>query len=181
MLVATIGCGDEDSRSQDPHGRSIVATEWDTIQAFGPLDANDSTLLVPDFLVAWGDRVAVIDRSPPLVSVFSRAGELLWRYSSQGPGPGEIQWITDATVTPRGTLWVLDNRNTKVLELDSAGRLQRELPTHHFPVAPSTLTVLEGGRVVLSTQNPETGLILAEADSLEVLDARRAPWADSIT
>lgn len=181
-LPIIVGCterrGDHHVLDEYPE-RRFAATAWDTLDWIGPANVNETILSNPNELVAWEDRIVVLERAASQVRVFDSDGDLLWSYGRAGGGPGEIRFLAGIAPTPWGTLLIVDSRNTKILELDGSGKLVKELSFDHFPVAPISLSPTSDRELVFATQSPRQGYIVATADSLTILDIRASPWADS--
>lgn len=183
VLVCGSACGgdalDSPANAAAYPGRKIVAAEWDTLGWIGPADVSDTTFIRPAMIVEWAGRLAVLDRSPPGISLFSREGELLWRYAREGPGPEELQWIGTAAATPWGDLWVSDSRNNRIVEFTLEGRIRRTLPIHHFPATVSAVAFPSRDRALFSTYSPLHRVVVTGTDSLQILQTFESLWADS--
>lgn len=162
-------------------GRQFAATSWDTLGWIGPADVNDTTLLSPRELTAWGDRLVVVEPGVSQVRAFGPDGVPLWIYGRKGAGPGELQQIGDLSPTPWGTLWILDHRGGKIVEIGPNGSLVDESVFRHFPIPASSVSFAGDDRIVFTANSPQNGLIFTSRDSLKVLATRPSPWADSVS
>lgn len=160
--------------------REFAATSWDTVSAFGPETPDDTSLVAPATVTTWDQKLVVLDWVRATVSVMSDRGRPLWQFGHRGRGPGELEQVAYVRPTPWGTLWVIDGKNLKVVELDSAGQLLKEIPTRHLPAVPGSVMFPSHRRVVLGTQSPKAGRITADPDSLSVIQVRPFLWADSV-
>jgi len=167
--------------SQYPH-RVFPTLKWDTLVTIGAPSANDTMLLNPSQIVLWGSRIAALDWANKSVRVFSRAtGHLLWKYERTGQGPGELTCISDGVITPASRLWVVDGcANRKVLELDTAGVLLREIHPRALPPSGWDRIAFVGRRALVTTQLADQALIWAEPDSLTPEQVEALPWPDSL-
>jgi hypothetical protein len=160
--------------------RLFAATAWDTVASFGPESVDDTVLMTPTGITAWDDRLVVPEWPHARVRVFDRRGTPLWTYGRRGAGPGEIEQMVAVEATPWGNLWIMDGKNNRILELDTAGTLVRSRRAHHLPAVPTSVTFLSADRVLLGTQSPLAGRIIADTDSIKAERVAPSLWGDSV-
>lgn len=115
---ALVGCGDSD------RGRVFVEIAYDTAFVFGGVE--DTVLTRMEWLRSFEDGVVALDPSTGRIVYLDEGGAPRWVFHRQGEGPGEILRPWDATPSGRGTLYVLDATNAKLVELSAKGRVVRE-------------------------------------------------------
>lgn len=64
------------------------------------------------------DRIAVLDRSPPYVRLFSREGVFLGGIVREGDGPGEATWPLSLDRAGHGALLLTEERQVSAIGLD---------------------------------------------------------------
>lgn len=184
LLVFASACGDvgspEYQELTEYPGRRFAATTWDTLSWFGAKNAQDTTLLDPERLTKWGDRLVMMEWGPRVVRVFDSSGTHLWNFGRFGNGPRELGLISDLVPTPWGNLWVYDSRNRKIVEVDPDGQFVKEMSTRHLPVSVGGVRFISEDRAFFSTYNPAEGIGIIRSDSLTVESIRPFPFADSV-
>lgn len=152
--------------------RVISADRWDTLNVVTPRSVNDTTLIDVALIVEWAGGYAISNRTLRLVSP---DGRLRWTFDERGPGPGEIQSIIAMHEAPKGHLWIYDYRNVKLLEIDAAGSVRREMLLRHLPATPVDFGFVRD-RLVLTTQSPDPFIMVLDTASLELVEAIAWPW-----
>lgn len=171
--------GGVQGRRAGPILRTAAVAIWWTVfgglTLLGPvaaLDAQRRWLPTPVEVAAWedvdgtllGTRPLQIQRSPRgglvvtdwgdfSIREVSAAGELVWKFGRNGPGPGEFLAFVDLKFDEDGSLHVLDPRNRRITVVSSVGELLATVPVRggtpasllppsfdpgHFAVVPYT-------------------------------------------
>ena len=181
-LTISASCSQPDSAIQDLRrqypNRHFTSAAWDTITTIGGSSDQDTTLVTPTQVIAWGASIAILDSQDRNVRVFDSLGGFGWAYHREGGGPGEMKNPVSLAVSPAGALWVLDYDNAKLLEFDSTG-YAGEHSLAHLPVLPATAGAV-GDRVLFTSQSPQYGLMYATADSLRLVEESAIPWRDPL-
>jgi YD repeat-containing protein len=112
----------------DPEGNLYVAdTENARVQKFNAAGAFVKAIPVGESGRPWGVDVAPdgsiwsAEPSQSRVSVFDPQGSLLFRFGSEGTGPGQFKWAADVEVDEGGYAYVTDAVNNRVQVFDPKG------------------------------------------------------------
>lgn len=184
-VLAVAGCAADDRPIPEFGGgavsadRRLAGAGWDTLLQVGGQDPNDTTLLAPGWIRLWGNRIALLDWPNQNLRVLSRSGELLWSVGTRGGGPSEFGQVSSIAVGPDGNMWLLDSRNVKIMQFDSAGAFVRAVPLQHMPV-PLGEFVMTADRILFPTQSPEHGVIETDLDSARILRSWPFPWPEPL-
>ena len=156
--------------------RLFPGSGWDTTLVIGSMSAEDSTLLSPEIVVAWGELLAVDQGGTEQVSVFDRSsGRLRWVYGRRGQGPGEVAQVGNLFIDADNHLRVRDSRNKKVLKLSTEGAFLGEQSTQHIPMVSSD-PALSGETLFWSQLWPGRPAYLTDVAELEVVDSLVIEW-----
>lgn len=153
--------------------RTIGQVEYDTIWSYGGVD--DTIFGVPHALAASSDGgLYVLDIAPPAVVRFSATGELEWRWSRIGDGPGEVREVRAFDATPDGGVVLADSSNCQLVFITAGGVVARG----HRPVCHSSLfegiAVLATGDIVLDTSGSPPWVLESATGAEGVLVS--SPW-----
>lgn len=173
LLWAACSGGDDVSATRS--GRNVVASAWDTVLAIGSRVADDTTLIDPTKVRAWGDNVVVLEDLAHRVQVFDRAGQRRWTFGEEGQGPGEIASADGILISPSGHLGIWDGRNRKLLKVNAQGELVREQPFRgRWGLSSTPFTF--GGRIVWTQLSPTSPTYISDSDGLNVIDSVSFRW-----
>jgi hypothetical protein len=87
-------------------------------------DADGRFLGMPQKIVACGAYLVSLDLDGNYVAAFDRNLRPLWRFGREGGGPGELRMPSDVACDARGTVWILDPANSRILKVGPSGTLQ---------------------------------------------------------
>lgn len=126
-------------------------------------------------LFVEGRRVVATDGDAPHVRVFpldATAGGAVRSYGPEGDGPGELRTPLTAILGRTGTITVVDLRQKRVTEFDSAGEVTATLPFNAFPAGAGyardverlllTVTDFKGGQALVRLQGTGLDTVLAQ-------------------
>lgn len=176
-FLALAGCTPEDSTllNREYPNRTFQSLAWDTVVYIGSDDPDDTTFLRPTKFILWEDDFVILDGANNDLRMVSSRGEVLWSYHRPGQGPGEIGLLADINLSPSGLLWVVDNRNWKLLEFSRDGLLLREVGLQHLPTAPVVLGIV-GERVYFANNSLEHAIVEVDPETFAVLSTSPLPW-----
>lgn len=180
LLLA--GCASRDSRTHllslpEYPTRKFATTKWDTLRVIGTGDDSDSTLLTPDGILLWGNRIAVSDWRSQNVRVFSADGKLLWSFAKEGDGPGELRMVSGIAIDPAGQLIVIDgSRNNKILRFDTAGNyIGEKIFSKGEYTSPEFIGYLNG-TAVFGQNSVSRAFVVADASTLTAVRNIPIQW-----
>lgn len=87
------------------------------------VEPDDTTLLLPGFMVFQNGRLLVYDYGDARLKVFDPDGAWLWSFGRFGDGPGEFRNPTDAMIGTDGLVWVLDEDASRITRVSPDGEL----------------------------------------------------------
>lgn len=156
--------------------RRIVAERWDTVFRTGSPAEDDGLIADLQYLEIWGDRIAAADEIDHRVLVFDKQGELQWTAGREGHGPEEFGWIYDLEATENGSLWVLDGRNVRLIELSPEGEFLQDHSIQHLPPKINNL-VLFPDKLIFTANHADEGVMTVEREpGLTLLSTEPIPW-----
>jgi DNA-binding beta-propeller fold protein YncE len=89
---------------------------------------------------------------PPNIPVFDSAGRFLFKWGSHGSGDGQFSIAQDVAVSPAGTVYVVDDGNSRVQVFDSLGTFIRKWgrrgPNAGEFESPKSLVIDSNGSVI---------------------------------
>ncbi len=142
IIFLILGCGGSDLNS----GNEIVQPDFDFIKTDSlGIELGDSNYVfgtIIDAAFMPDGRIVLLDVLLNRISVFSRNGEYLFSFGSEGNGPGEFIEPASIAILSNGDIAVPDFMQNKLIFFDSSGVFKREI-TNFFP---QTVTSVESGR-----------------------------------
>lgn len=166
----SVGCGTE-----MPEGRRVVTSKWDTILVVGSKSVDDTVLIYPWRVRAWGDQVVVMEDQVQQVRVFNTVGRHLWTFGRVGQGPGEFLRVSEIHIDRDGHLQIWDDTNRKIIWVAADGTAIDELYFRE-PWGLSTSPTPYGNRLLWSQISAERPAFITDKEELEVVDSVRIDW-----
>jgi len=129
--------------------------QWQTEPALtiGQLDGPDEYTfgLISDVDIDARGRVLVLDRQAQHATVYSPAGEFLFRIGGAGEGPGEFSMSTvQIRAGIRDSIFTLDGWQMRITVFDQEGSTVRTLPMRHsVRPGPYQFQLLDDGRLLV--------------------------------
>jgi hypothetical protein len=150
LLLAT-GCGDSingGSEAPAKQNRQFTNVQWTQVSRIGGT-REDSVLRVPVQVAADSRGFVVGDMYTGKITRHAPSGSPLWVYQVDGTSyrPGGIR---DVEIDGDNRTWVLDRQSSRVLVIDSAGKLVRSLDISSAGSEPQSIVPLHDGGFIVA-------------------------------
>lgn len=137
LIVALATMVVPSSASAQKMERTFLRIDW-TETARAGTSPHDTTLLIPDLMLLFDNRVIIGDvTNARIVSVDVSDGSLVWTYARRGKGPKELMRPSDLEQGKDGNVLVLDGGNNRIVTIDRDGQPVDEVTLRRhvdFPV-----------------------------------------------